>query len=196
VLATVGIAVGGLLAVDQNAGGRNGAARTTAPGATAGEAESPTADSPGFFPLPGWETVSTPESVSATAANIALGPGTLAGHVPWDTVGRLKDGDVVLFVMGYPIGESAAVDAVFPRRELPLSLDDAQPGGLEGQPGHVISERMAAQVNGWNIDLLIFYGAGDPTVEPPEGSRPSTETIVAAQEQLARLVIPPEQNGG
>ena len=124
------------VAVDQNSGGGNGAARTTAPVATAGDTDSSTADFPGFLPSPGWETVSTPESVSVTAANIALAPGTLAGQVPWDTVRRLRDGDVVLFAMFYPMGDSAAVDALFPRRELPLSLDDAQPGGLEGQPDH------------------------------------------------------------
>jgi hypothetical protein len=76
-----------------------------------------------------------------------------------------------------------------PLREFPLSLDDAQPGGLEGQPDDIYAERLAAQVDGWNMDLLIFYGGTDPTGVPPAHTDPS-ETVAAAQEQLARLVVP------
>jgi hypothetical protein len=38
------------------------------------------------------------------------------------------------------------------------------------------------------MDLLIFYGGTDPTGVPPAHTDPS-ETA-AAQEQLARLVVP------
>jgi hypothetical protein len=79
--------------------------------------------------------------------------------------------------------------ADLPLREFPLSLDDAQPGGLEGQPDDIYAERLAAQVDGWNMDLLIFYGGTDPTGVPPAHTDPS-ETVAAAQEQLARLVVP------
>jgi hypothetical protein len=46
------------------------------------------------------------------------------------------------------------------------------------------------QVNGWNIDLLIFNGGRDPTAVPPVRSEPAVETRTAAQQQLERLVIP------
>jgi hypothetical protein len=161
---------------------------TTAPTATA----APTANFPGFLPAPGWQTVTTPSAASATAANIPLGPYSLEGSVPWDTVERLQDGDIVLFALVYPMGNTA-VDANFPTRELPLSLDDSVTDinyNFEGQPDHIYADRLGAQVSGWNIDLLIFYGGGDPTAVPPVRSEPSTEARAAAQEQLERLVVP------
>jgi hypothetical protein len=107
------------------------------------------------------------------------------GDAPWDTVERLEDGDVLLYAMFWPAGK-----ADLPPREFPLSLDDAQPGGLEGQPDHSYAERLGAQVNGWNMDLLIFYGGTDPTGVPPYHTEPSADARTAAQEQLARLVVP------
>ena len=86
-------------------------------------------------------------------------------------------------------------DATFPPRELPLSLEDAEPGGLEGQPDHIYAERLQAQVNGWNIDLLVFYGGTAPTEVPPGHTEPSAQTVAAAQEQLARLVVPRSTGG-
>jgi hypothetical protein len=68
-------------------------------------------------------------------------------------------------------------NGLFPPRELPLSLDDAQPGGLEGQPEGVYAERFQAEVNGWNIDVVAFYGGG---------AAPSAATRAAAQSQLRR----------
>jgi hypothetical protein len=151
-----------------------------------------TVDFPGFLPTPGWETVKTPETFSATAANVALGPGTLSGDMPWDTVERLEDGDVVLFAMFIAPRESWG-DDVFPPRSLPLSLDDTVTDinyNFEGQPDHIYTDRVGARVNGWAIDLLVFYGGGDPTAVPPVRAQPSAETRAAAQKQLARLVVP------
>jgi hypothetical protein len=121
-----------------------------------------------------------------TAANIPLGPDTRSGDAPWDTVERLEETDVVLYAMFWPAG-----DADLPPRDLPLSLDDAQPGGLEGQPDDIYADRLLAQVEGWNIDLLVFYGGGDPTGVPPVPSEPGAETRAAAQDQLGRLGVPP-----
>jgi hypothetical protein len=188
-IASVALVVGVVLArSDQRSGRvRAGAPTTTAPTTTA---PTTTAHFPGFLPAPGWQTVTTPSASSATAANIPFGPDTLKGYVPWDTVERLEDGDIVLFAMVYPTGNTA-MDANFPKRGLPLSLDDSVTDiSFEGQPDHIYADRLGAQVNGWNIDLLIFYGGGDPTAVPPVRSEPSAETRAAAQEQLARLVVP------
>jgi hypothetical protein len=155
-----------------------------------GDSEASCGSPPYFGPAPGWETVPA-VGPGATAANVALGRATLSGNVPWDAVERLEDGDVVLFAMFVPVGETSAVDAIFAPRELPLSLDDAEPGGLEGQPDDVYADRLGARVDGWNIDLLVFYGGGDPTGVPPVPSEPSAETRAAAQGQLARLEVPP-----
>jgi hypothetical protein len=81
--------------------------------------------------------------------------------------------------------------ADLPPRELPLSLDDAQPGGLEGQPDDVYADRLGAQVDGWNIDLMVFYGGGGSTGVPPVPPEPSAQHRATAQEQLARLAVPP-----
>jgi hypothetical protein len=183
-IASVAVVVGVVLA---RADDRSGRVRAGAPTTTTSTTP---ADFPGFRPAPGWQTVTTPSTFSATAANIPLGPSTSKGDMPWDTVERLEDGDIVLFAMVSPTG-TPAVDANTPKRELPLSLDDALTDiSFEGQPDHISADRLGAQVNGWNIDLLIFYGGGDPTAVPPVRSAPSAETRAAAQKQLERLVVP------
>ena len=119
--------------------------------------------------------------------------------MPWDTVERLEDGDVVLFAMFIAPRDGWADDAVrgFPPRSLPLSLDDALTDiNFEGQPDHIYADRLGARVNGWNIDLLAFYGGGDRTAVPPVRRAPSAETRAAAQEQLARLVVPAPRTDG
>jgi hypothetical protein len=88
-------------------------------------------------------------------------------------------------------------DDVFPPRPLPLSLDDAEPDiGFEGQPDHIYADRLGAMVNGWAIDLLVFYGGGDPASVPPVRAQPSAQTRAAAQEQLERLVVPARRTDG
>jgi hypothetical protein len=192
-LTAAGVALGVARMVDQDSGGDVAVRETDTTTAHSDDAGVLPGAPPYFDPAPGWEAVQV--GPGATAANVPLGPATLSGNVPWDTVERLEDGDIVLFAMLYPAGEVSAVDAIFPRRELPLSLDDAQPGGLEGQPDDVSAERLLARVDGWNIDLLVFYGGGVPTAVPAVpsvsvASEPSAETRAAAQEQLARLVVP------
>ncbi|HEX6328499.1 MAG TPA: hypothetical protein VFZ72_18170 [Jiangellaceae bacterium] len=155
---------------------------------------------PYFRPAPGWEAVQL--GVTATAANVRLGPNTLSGEGPWDTVERLAEADVLLYAMFWPTGETEhrldegpfAVDPLvesdLPPRELPLSLDDAQPGGMMGQPDHIYTERLGARVGGWSMDLFIFYGGTDQTGVRRAHTDPSAEAAAAAQEQLARLVVP------
>ena len=154
---------------------------------------------PYFRPAPGWEAVQL--GVTATTANIPLEPNTVSGEGPWDTVERLAEGDVLLYAVFWRADEPAvrpgggfgdslhdAGKADLPLRELPLSLDDTQPGGLEGLPDDIYAERLAAQVDGWNMDLLIFYWGTDPTGAPP--AHTDASETAAAQEQLARLVVP------
>jgi hypothetical protein len=83
-----------------------------------------------------------------------------------------------------------ACRADLPPRERPLSLHDAQPGGLEGQPDDVHADRLGAQVDGWNMDLLVFYGRGESTEAPPVPSEPSAVHRATAQERPARLAVP------
>lgn len=130
----------------------------------------------------------------ATAANVPLGPDAVEGNFPaWATIGRLEEGEVLMQAAFIAPLESWGDDAArgFPPRPLPLSLDDASPMlSLEGQPAHIYGERLGATVNGWNIDVLVFYGGGDPTAVPPVRAQPRAETRAVVQEQLARLVVP------
>jgi hypothetical protein len=184
-----GTVVLGVLAVAALAGGAvllTGDSSGEDPDVRASTAQPDDAASPYFKPASGWQTVQT--SAAATAANVPLGPGTQAGTVPWDTVATLQDGDVVLFAMVSPATDVSRANGLFPPAELPLSLDDAQPGGLEGQPDDVYGERLAAEVDGWNIDVVAFFGGGMVA--------PSAETRAAADRQLARLVVPSRATAG
>jgi hypothetical protein len=167
-------------------------ATTTSPSSTPPTTNAP-ADLPGFLPAPGWETAQAGAGgMLATAANVPLGPDALEGNFPaWETIARLEEGEVLMQAAFIAPLESWGDDAArgFPPRSLPLSLDDASPMlSFEGQPAHIYGERLGATVNGWNIDVLVFYGGGDPVTGVP--SEPSAETRAAAQEQLARLVVP------
>jgi hypothetical protein len=184
VLAVAGVAVAVVRAVDPDSGGDVVVRPTDGPAETSDDAAASCGALPYFRPAPGWEAVQG--GSTATAANIPLGPNTLSGDAPWDTVERLEADDLVLYAMFWRMGK-----ADFPPRELPLSLDDAQPGGLEGQPDNVIADRLGAQVNGWNIDLLVFYGATDPTGTTPVHAEPSAEARADAQKQMAGLEVPP-----
>ena len=160
---------------------------------TASSAEAdPVPGAPPYFQASsGWEAVQV--GSGATVGNVSLGPDAVEGNIPAsETIERLEAGDVLLQAMFVPIGDSEAVDAAFQARELPLSLDDAVTDiNFEGQPEHIYADRLGAQVDGWNIDVLIFYGGGDPTAVPPVRAQPSADTRAAAQAQLDLLVIPP-----
>lgn len=144
---------------------------------------------PRFRAAPGWEV--TRGSSSTTAANVPLGPGTLAGDAPWDTVEQLTEGDVLLYAMTYPATEDWADDeTLFPVRDLPVVLEDAEPTTFEGQPDDVWADRLAVRVDDWIVDVVIFYG-NDPAGQTTPPTQPSTSTREAAQEQLALLEIPP-----
>jgi hypothetical protein len=187
VFVAAGIAVGGVRSVDRDSEGDVAVRPTDTTAETSGDAAASPGAPPYFSSAPGWETVQT--GSSATAGNGPVGPDALDGNFPaHETIGQLQKGDVLLQAAFYPIGDSTAADAMFPPRELPLSLDDATPHvAIEGSPD-VWADRLAAQVDGWNIDVVVFYGGTDLTTVPPVG--PTAEARAAAQEQLARLVVP------
>jgi hypothetical protein len=149
-----------------------------------GGASQPEANGPGFLPSSGWETFQTgltaePQAVSATAATIPFDHDVLDGTFPWLTAAKLRRGDVLLQAMFMRRGEVEAVDASFPPRSLPLSLGDATPTGLEGQPAGVSALRLDARVHGWSLTLYAF-----------SGNRWTAAARAAAQRELARLVVP------
>jgi hypothetical protein len=111
---------------------------------------------------------------------VKLGPDVLVETFPWQTIGRLRSGEVLLEALFSPRGESSGIDAQHRPGSLPLSLGDAgSEGPFEGQPPNVTAKRLLARVNGWNVDLYVFYGR-----------RPTRAARAAAQEELDRLIVP------
>ena len=193
VVAVAGVAVGVVRVVDRDPGEDATVLAADTPDRAPDGAEAPAGSGPRFLPAPGWETSQGP--TTATAATVSLGPDALAGDpIPWDTVELLDEGDVLVQVQFSAGAESTAFGAHYPPRELPLSLDDAHPNtAYKGQPGQI-----TAHVNGWNIDVFVFYGDIEPTGASPDRPDPSSEARAAAQYQLSRLVVParegPEPN--
>lgn len=148
------------------------------------------ADGPGFLPAAGWETFQTglvrePQAPTATAATVPLGHDVLDETFPWQTIATLQQGDVLLEALFGQTGDIAGIDAEFPRRSLPLSLEDGTAGlGLEGQPTGISALRLYARVNGWNLELLVFTRG--PLTSGPRA---------AAEAELRRLVVPQGRPG-
>jgi hypothetical protein len=193
VVAVLGLGIGVDRVVRQGSGDDDGTVRMSdTPDETSDDADGSTESGPRFLPAPGWET--SRAGLLATAANVPLGLDARKGNFPaYDTIQRLEDGDVLIQATFIKPRESWGDDAArgFPPRALPLSLDDALTDiTFEGQPEHIYADRLGATVNGWNVDVLTFYGGGDPTAVPPVRAQPTAEARTAAQEQLARLVPP------
>ena len=135
----------------------------------------------GFLPATGWTVIQvglpgSAESTRVVAANVPMspndpGPGQpLALHAwpPWATVI-----DATLKARGEP-----ARDAAFPVRSLPLTLEDARPVTVPGQP--TLEYVLRAAVNGYNVDASVTFA-----------SEPTDAMFEKAEEQIARLVIAP-----
>ena len=110
------------------------------------------------------------------AANVPISPGdprrgqppALHAWPPWTTVI-----DATLKARGEP-----ARDLAFPVRSLPLSLADARPVTVPGQP--TLEYVLRAGVNGYNVDASVTFA-----------SEPTAAMFEKAEEQIARLVVAP-----
>ena len=135
----------------------------------------------GFLPAAGWTVIQvglggSAESTRMVAANVPMSPGDpgpgqpLALHAwpPWTIVI-----DATLKARGEP-----ARDAAFPVRSLPLSLADARPVTVPGQP--TLEYVLRAGVNGYNVDASVTFA-----------SEPTAAMFEKAEEQIARLVVAP-----
>ena len=81
--------------------------------------------------------------------------------------------DATLKARGEP-----ARDLAFPLRSLPLSLADARPVTVPGQP--TLEYVLRAGVNGYNVDASVIFA-----------SEPTAALFAKAEEQIARLVVAP-----
>jgi len=142
----------------------------------------------GFLPADGWSSINTGftnsrEAPAAVAANLPISEIDLsqgAGNLPRTTISRLRSDGVVLFAIFYPRGEVEKVDRSFKTAALPLRLADAAEGNIEGDPnGGNASYRLTRAVNGWNVDVMVFFGS----------PKPSATLRAAAEAELERLIV-------
>jgi hypothetical protein len=145
------------------------------------------ATGPGFLPATGWNVLQTgltvpPEGPVASAANVPFAPADLSQQSPpTATVAALPASGVLLWAQFYPSGQIPAIDRTFPVRTLPLRLADARvTTNPEGFGGSGAVRRIAARVNGYNVDVVIFFGA----------NQPSASALADARGELARLTLP------
>jgi hypothetical protein len=135
----------------------------------------------GFLPATGWTVIQvglpgSAESTRMVAANVPISPGdphrgqlpALHAWPPWTIVI-----DATLKARGEP-----ARDAAFPVRSLPLTLADARPVTVPGQP--TLEYVLRAAVDGYNVDASVIFA-----------SEPTDAMFHKAEEQMARLVVAP-----
>lgn len=130
---------------------------------------------PGFLPVAGWNTVVTGSEdgrVLATAANVPLRDASFR-RFPHRTLARLP-ADGILIVASFSPRPPAG--GHFRRRSLPLSLRAA----TVTTDRRAVRHRVRAASEGYWIDVSVYFR-----------QTPSDELLAAADEQLARLVVPP-----
>lgn len=150
-------------------------------------ANTPVSAGPGFLPHSGWNTASTgvtgpPRAPTALAANvpIASGDATMLAP-PTATIRSLGSSGVLLLATFYTPTLKRHVPIGYPPRNLPLRLSDAVPSGsVEGFANKGLTEQLEAAVDGYDIDLLIFFGT----------PHPSPEVRAAADAEVRALVVP------
>jgi hypothetical protein len=152
----------------------------------------------GFLPEPGWFVLesgaraSTSFPAVAMASSVPFDPDDDVGGapessgLPYSTLLRLPPDGVVITATFTPRGEEPWRDVAFAPQSLPVRLPTAAEGRLATQirpdaPLGVYA--LDAAVNGYNLDLLVYFGAPDP----------SPQLIERAQDQLDRLVVAPAQ---
>jgi hypothetical protein len=127
---------------------------------------------PGFLPATGWDTVSggtgTPVA-AAIAANVPLAAQDrqLTGP-PVETARTLGPNGVLLYATFSAPNRAQPL----PQRLLPLQLDDAR--------GTEATRTLHARVAAYDVEVQIRFGT----------ARPSASVLVAAREELGRLVVP------
>lgn len=171
-------------AVAAVAGGFIGATITHAPAPAS--AASPVL---AFTPASDWNSVVAPlpsklqaNNEVAWASNVPFQGGDLASGWPTDTVKALPaDGVVVFASLAHTVDNAQT----YPERSAPLRLSDGYflSSGYEGQPAPNVSLQMIyAHVNGQFILAQVWFGQNTPTDAQKQ----------AADDELARLVIPPQ----
>lgn len=147
-------------------------ATTTAPTADA----SGTTEGFGFLPARGWNVMQSgsldQDGVArAIAANVPIDPRDGLTGEPRNTLRSLPARGVLVSVTFGARGDPAT-DALFPAREQPLAIDNAEP--LAG-PSTALGYVLRSAIGGYNVNARIYIGGAGG--------------LAAAERQLERLVV-------
>lgn len=128
---------------------------------------------PGFLPATDWDTVSggtgTPGGAAAIAANVPLAAqDRQLNGPPTETARMLGPNSVLLYATFMPANPAQPL----PQRLLPLQLDAAAGSGA--------TRTLHARVAAYDVEVQITFGT----------ARPAPTVLVAAREELGRLVVP------
>lgn len=151
----------------------------------------------GFLPESGWTVLqsgadATPERQAlAVASNVQLHPEDDARGIrnssglPFETLLRLPRGGVVIVALFSLREPYAWYDEEYPRRDLPLRVNDAARSNFYSvpvRPDRPLGQyQLQATVNDHYLNIYFYFGT----------LTPSPALIAAAQEQLDRLVVGP-----
>jgi hypothetical protein len=145
----------------------------------------------GFLPESGWFVVQsatevTPERPAhAIASNVPLSPDDGGSIVPYSTLLSLPPDGIVL-VANFTVAGVIGYSVPLASRKLPLRLTEAEPWieySGEIRPARPLGQyQLRAAVNGYAVDLHVYFGT----------RRPSSSLFAAAQDQLDRLVVVPD----
>jgi hypothetical protein len=151
----------------------------------------------GFLPADGWNVLQSGTRATldrpayATAANVPIDPeDVVAGGLPdpsglpYATLRTLESEGVVIVAIFTKAQRSDVYRSTrFPATKLPLRISDAAPFiqyGTQLRPEQPLGQyQLLAAVNGYEIDLNIYFGRPDPT----------PALLEVAQRQLDRLVV-------
>jgi hypothetical protein len=121
---------------------------------------------------------------STFAANVSFAAGDLPNGLPSNTLVSLPSDGIVLWAdLPMPNETPATPNAVFPDRQLPLSLSDADvQTSWETQPSpNVPQYTILGIVNGQYLEVRVFFGTLNPT----------RSDLQMAQQELSSLSVPP-----
>jgi hypothetical protein len=147
-----------------------------------------------FDPAAGWHTVTATVPVgeetspSAWAATVSFDPEDDGADFPDSTVKELEAGEIVISVLGPRRFRGQADFAQLSTEPLVISTEGCVTEAYEGQPEPHIA---LCHLNRWVgedqvMNVLVWFGTGGP------GRAPSQAQVAAANEELARVVIPGE----
>jgi hypothetical protein len=138
-----------------------------------------------FAPAAGWKQVDTganppaPQTQSAIAANVRIKDPPGVAHADETVQDLPATGIVITASISAPMPSNGAS---FPERSLPLRLTAADVRhSFEAQPNPDVPEYLLWQrVNGFALDVRVFFGSQDPTAS----------LVAEAQTELERLRVP------